>query len=349
MPFLGILNDDTVIPEEVDDGVSVRCPECDGEMVPRGPFDDGRARHFYHSSAATGDCSGGESDPHKKMKSIAISTLRNQFPDHVRCEPEVTLDTATTDTLPDTRRADALVEFANSNLYYGKGVIIEIQYRNHGKDLFAATHDYLTLGYSVYWASKPDFDNERLDFRMVESKFNQQEDDAYAVYDYDPDDFSTELAASLDWENPAPNCGHDWQDMDDESPEYESCPQCGTNRLYDNDRARYLYDDAAMLGPVARPNSSSSATQSSCARDEGHIWEPYGEGVSRCGVCNARKVEVDDGGIGEPRTVELDMTYMGNDLTELNGNPDTCTHEWESQRDGDYQCEKCGLIEHMPY
>lgn len=348
MPFIGLLNDETVIPEEVDDGVTVRCPECDGKMVPRGPGEDGRARHFYHTSPTVGNCNGGESDLHKKMKSIAVSSLRQQFPDHARCEAEVSLNTSTTETLPDTRRADALVEFSSENIYYGNGIIIEVQYQNHAKDLFATTHDYLSLGYSVYWATQSDFDNNRLNFDSIESAFSQQKDGAYAVYNYDPNDFSTELAASLDWEDPAPDCDHDWQEVTDGNPQYESCPQCETNRIYDEDRTRYLYDNAEILGPVSEPSSSSH----SCSSD-GHIWEPYnrsmtGNDVYRCGICSARKVEIEGEWGRETRTIILDMSYMGNDLSELTSDPDACTHVWNSTGDT-YECERCGLIDQMPY
>lgn len=345
MPFIGTLNDTTIIPEDVDDGVTVRCPECDGKMTSRGPFDDGRARHFYHTSATDGNCSGGESDPHRKMKSIAVSTLKQHFPDHSRCEPEYTLDISQTETLPDTRRADAIVELSESNLFYGGGIIIEIQYRNHGKDLFATTHDYLSLGYSVYWATPSDFDNNRLDFDRISERFSQQDDDAYAHYHYDPGEFSTELAASLDWEYPDLNCDHDWHEITDTTPEYESCGKCETNRIYDTDRTRYLYDTAELLGPTT--DLPGPEITHSCAQDDGHVWEPYGNGVYRCGVCSSRQVELTTEW-GESRELILDETYMGKDLTELTANPDACSHDWESHR-SNHKCTRCGLIDPMLY
>ena len=51
-----------VLPEEIEDGREVVCPVCGGTMRLRGPFDDGRARHFYHASLGSGslpfNCSG---------------------------------------------------------------------------------------------------------------------------------------------------------------------------------------------------------------------------------------------------------------------------------------------------
>lgn len=149
MPFLGTLDGDIVLPESIEDGVTVQCPDCREVMAPRGPFQDGRARHFFHLNSDAGSCSGGESDQHRTLKSIAVSTLRLQFPDHNYCRPEVTFNTTHTDTDAGHRRADAVVEFTEPNVFWGRGVIIEVQYRNHGKDLYATTHDYLSLGFSV--------------------------------------------------------------------------------------------------------------------------------------------------------------------------------------------------------
>ena len=86
MPFIGIIDDQKVIPEDVEDGVRVRCVICDGEMTPRGPDGDGRARHFRHIGSSKGNCSGSESNQHNKMKSIALSTLRREFSNYTRCE-----------------------------------------------------------------------------------------------------------------------------------------------------------------------------------------------------------------------------------------------------------------------
>lgn len=346
MPFFGRLNNTTVIPEDVDDGVTVRCLECDGPMAPRGPFEDGRARHFHHITSTNENCSGGESDPHRKMKSLAVSTLRQQFPDHTQCNAEITLEVADTATLPDTRRADAFLEFTTPNRYYGNGIIIEIQYRNHGKDLFATTHDYLSLDYSVYWATPADFTDDQFPFTPIESKFNNQENDAYATYHYDPDEFSTELAASLHWEDPT-SCDHSWQDIDDATPAYESCATCGTNRIYDEDRTRYLYDDTAILGEPAEPTSGDNSQTDGCT-SRGHVWEPLDNGVYRCAHCNVRKVSLYNGWGQEAEEIVLPMWYMGKDLTELTSNPEQCSHNWQSKRET-HQCGECGLIDDVPY
>jgi hypothetical protein len=67
--------------------------------------------------------------------------LRQKFEgEYSRWGPEFTLEVSNTATLPDTRRADALIEFESENLYYGGGIIIEVQYKSHAKDKFATTH-----------------------------------------------------------------------------------------------------------------------------------------------------------------------------------------------------------------
>ena len=235
MPFIGVLDGELVIPDDVDDGVRVRCPECDEEMTPRGTNNSDRTRHFRHVESAEEGCSsgGGESKQHQKMKAAAYSALRREYPDHSRCDLEVGLAVNETATLPDRRVADVLLEFESPNVFYGEGIVIEVQYRNHGKDLFATTHDYFSLGYSVYWATAADFESGVLDFDTVDSNFSEKENDAFATYHYDADEFSTELAASLRWEDPKPSCTHDWQeaDVDGVSVEYDSCPRCGVNPI----------------------------------------------------------------------------------------------------------------------
>jgi hypothetical protein len=102
------------------------------------------------------------------MKSLAVSALRQRFDQYARCGPEVTVDVSNTPTLTEARRADALVEFPSedSNDYLGRGLIVEVQYANENKDFDAVTYDYLSAGYSVYWASPDDFTNDR--FRIEE-------------------------------------------------------------------------------------------------------------------------------------------------------------------------------------
>jgi len=181
MPFLAEHNDELVIPEGVDDGIDLACPECGERMRARGPFKDGTARHFYHLTST--DCAGGESDKHRKWKSLAVSGLRQHFDTTTsQCRPEVALDTSQTLTATDSRRADALLSFSESNPFFGEGIIVEVQWQNKGKDVRATTHDYLALGYSVYWAGPDDFADDRFLVDRMETAFNDRVDDAFTPY-----------------------------------------------------------------------------------------------------------------------------------------------------------------------
>ncbi|MFC7116730.1 hypothetical protein ACFQH2_19740 [Natronoarchaeum sp. GCM10025703] len=112
-----------------------------------------------------------ESEMHQKLKSLAVSALRQRFEgEYSRCDPETVLKVPNTATRPDTRYADALVEFDSENRYYGKGIIVEVQYKNHAKDKFATTHDYLASEFSVIWADPSDFEEDRFRFSVVDRR-----------------------------------------------------------------------------------------------------------------------------------------------------------------------------------
>lgn len=161
MPFIATRNDERVIPEGVENGVTVRCPDCGDTMYPWGPASDGTARHFkHHNRGKDCDAVGGESATHAKLKSLAVSQLRIEFDGLERHGPEIKLDAPET---PETeyRLADALIEFEERDPQLGKGLIAEVQYRNFGKDKSAVLADYLIQGYAVVWLSEDDFSTER--------------------------------------------------------------------------------------------------------------------------------------------------------------------------------------------
>ncbi len=74
MPFIGTLDGSKVIPEGINQETNVRCPDCGDEMHPWNPSEDGIACHFQHYELDR-DCDavGGESDLHRRMKSLAVS------------------------------------------------------------------------------------------------------------------------------------------------------------------------------------------------------------------------------------------------------------------------------------
>ncbi|WP_233562816.1 hypothetical protein [Haloarcula sp. Atlit-120R] len=168
MPYLALLDDTRVIPPQVDDGETVSCPVCEQPMAVVKSHERGNAfisRHFRHHEqeqrseistksgqvtfddlATTGECPG-ESDEHLKMKSIAYARLEHDFPDAT-----VELESGVGD-----RIADVLVTFNEPCHPYGKGIAVEAQYRNHGKDIEAVTEHYLDREYSVAWLDEADF------------------------------------------------------------------------------------------------------------------------------------------------------------------------------------------------
>lgn len=251
MPFIAEADGDAVIPESVSDGSDVTCPACDEVMRPRGPFTDGTARHFFHLS--TTDCSGGESDIHRKRKSLAVSGLRQQFGEQADvCRPEVELDTSSTLTEPMTRRADALLSFDEENPFYGQGIIVEVQHKNNAKDVTATTHDYLALGYSVYWAESDSFADDRFLTEKMLSAFDERAETARAPYYADPPaGFPSrersgllryvleETSDVVAYSNPYPDRDHDWI--------YRmsgTCYRCGLSRYGSTtlDEDIYVYD-----------------------------------------------------------------------------------------------------------
>lgn len=161
MPFIGILDGEKVVPEGVENGINVSCPECGEQMHPWGPSIDGRARHFQHKSDRDCATTGGESAMHRKLKSIAVSKLRTIFDDRASvCEPEVTLDAPKSEAAD--RRADALVRFDERDDQLGKGLIIEVQYKNKGKDRRMTELDYLAQEYSVVWVTPENYSSNEL-------------------------------------------------------------------------------------------------------------------------------------------------------------------------------------------
>lgn len=302
MPFVAEHDDELVIPEAVSDGTDLSCPECGEEMRPRGPFTDGTARHFYHLNAS--GCSGGESDTHRKWKSLAVSALRQHFDDKsTACGPEVLIETEKTLTTTFERRADALVSFEEPNQFFGEGVIVEVQYQNEGKDVAAATHDYLARGYSVYWAGQSDFEDDRFLIENMLAAFNDRCDSAYAPYYADPLTGLTAAQCRADgmleyiltersdhrvsYSDPFPDRDHDWY-----KHMREVCYRCRVERLYSAviDEVVYFYKKDA------KPREVERIERGDPPEDHSHEWRavrggPEGEQLD-CD-CGAKRTHTD--------------------------------------------------------
>lgn len=253
MPFIAHKNNRTVIPEEVGDGENVMCPTCSEQMRVRGPFEDGTARHFFHPPGSNADgCNGvseGESDTHRKMKSLAVSALRQKYGDRsTRCAPEIAIDVSQTQTAAEQRQADAFLEFAEENQFFGRGIIVEVQYRNEGKDVQATTHDYLSQEFSVYWATPDDFQNDQFLIDRLEEAFNTRNETAYSPYQDEPPSLTGRDQADRNSdgkkrpqftrEDPVPNCSHVFVDIG-RRRRCIRCDLCVENRVYDPQREQF--------------------------------------------------------------------------------------------------------------
>lgn len=180
-------NDDgnRVVPAEVADGNTAACPRdgCDEPLHVRGPSTNGTVRHFYHPGSGNGGGVShtgggiGESATHKNYKSHAASALLSFFGEFIE---ENTTEEIFEQRVPVAdenryRQADTLVTFDTPSPTYGKGIIIEVQHENHGKDKEAVEREYLDAGYSVYWTNSEDhyspkkhlFDRAQLDAEIV--------------------------------------------------------------------------------------------------------------------------------------------------------------------------------------
>lgn len=171
MPYLALQDGEDVIPPQVDGNTELRCPVCGREMyVKRSHYrgDSFVSRHFTHTpdnaSSGSGTDSGGgssecpgESPVHYKMKSIAYSRLGDDYPD-----ASVELERGLNGRIP-----DVLLTFPEPRAPYGKGIAVEAQYRNKGKDINAVTEHYFENSYSVAWLEEDDFTNHDVDLSGV--------------------------------------------------------------------------------------------------------------------------------------------------------------------------------------
>lgn len=303
MPFIAERSGETVIPEAISDGEDVVCTACGDAMRPRGPFTDGTARHFYHRTGT--DCSGGESDTHRKWKSLAVSALRQQFSDQMAmCAPEVEVDTEETLTASSIRRADALLRFEEENPFYGKGIIVEVQYKNEAKDVQGTTHDYLATGYSVYWADDDSFGDDRFHIDEMLSAFNNRDESAEAPYYADPPagvESSRLKSGPLNWalenmsdyrvaySDPYPDRDHDWIYR-----MVAHCYRCGLERH----SSLEIGGDVYLYDPEREPDTDLEYIERGApSTDHSHRWEGMqsgSEGEQLECRCGAKRTHQDD-------------------------------------------------------
>jgi predicted RNA-binding Zn-ribbon protein involved in translation (DUF1610 family) len=173
MPYIALHNGKKVVPVQVPKDITVTCPECGGEMRVRGPFSDGRGRHFWHTDNLGGGGGGGscesvaESDKHKKWKSLAADRLKYLFDENCRSlRVEMQLEAPVSNK--DYRQADAIILFEDRDEQLGQGVVVEVQHKNESKDISAAERDYLDQDLAVVWSEEEDFGQHRMRLEQVD-------------------------------------------------------------------------------------------------------------------------------------------------------------------------------------
>jgi hypothetical protein len=265
VPFRARYQGDVVVPVMVPDGETVECLDCGGSLYQRGGSE--RAQHFYHPPGEESECclvqdsALGESETHARCVALAVDALTDAFDgQYVRCQPELSLDVSGTVSEPDRRRADALLEFMEDNPVFGRGVILEVQHKHHTKDVEGTTHDYLSMGYSVAWLDTDEFDQDHLDYRLVDEKFRDDDSAGYAVCDHDAREFDPTVRSAFDWEVDTRGCWY-YRDYDThawfrvpayahpQGREYEACAYCDARRQYDDSLTRFVYDYNGVLAP----------------------------------------------------------------------------------------------------
>ena len=91
------------------------------------------------------------------MKAIAYARLENDYP-----EATIELESDLEGRIP-----DVLLEFPEPCDPYGKGIAVEAQYRNKGKDKEAVVTHYLDREYSVAWLEEDDFTTHDVDLSGI--------------------------------------------------------------------------------------------------------------------------------------------------------------------------------------
>jgi hypothetical protein len=172
-------NDEEVLAADADGDSEYYCPDCDDsvwhkESHTRSKPSGGETHvsaHFGHQTQGHEE-SCGESDLHRKLKSIATSDLSDAFSDvledaYTEDHPQkATKVVESSSKEQDIRQPDAVLEFERNRekrRKFGKGLFVEIQVSNKNKDTEATTEDYIRNEWSVVWLSPEDFTEDTLD------------------------------------------------------------------------------------------------------------------------------------------------------------------------------------------
>ncbi|SDD89210.1 hypothetical protein SAMN05192552_10661 [Natrinema hispanicum] len=192
MPWIAIYEGEKRGPFQVPRKTDVECPTCKGRMRVWRESSDGKARHFKHidgmgsgggsSSAACETVA--ESDKHIKWKNLAAQRLLDEFSDNVgKCRVEMGLKAPISDK--DRRVGDAVLLFEERDEQLGRGIVVEVQHKNHTKDIEATTADYVGQDLSIVWTYEDDYAIDRCKLTEIDLRKRAQD----AVWpDYAPEE-----------------------------------------------------------------------------------------------------------------------------------------------------------------
>jgi ribosomal protein L37AE/L43A len=150
------------------------CPDCEEDVYLRAGTSDKVATHFAHYPDSEQKPSCGESDLHRKLKSIAtdeLTEMMSPIAEESYTEDHPEKECLTVQSLREGKRKtqpDAVVRFTEDrdrHEKWGKGIAVEIQVSNENKDIERTTKDLLKGGWSVLWLTEDDFADEELTFR----------------------------------------------------------------------------------------------------------------------------------------------------------------------------------------
>lgn len=268
MPFVGDRGGEVVVPEEVSDDARLTCLDCGDELRVRQTHERGGtfiARHFWHVEGSDG-CSGGESETHRRLKSIVLSKLKHTFP----CRG------AGIEKKIGRNIADVYAVFEGQVEKFGEGVVVEVQYRNVGKDVVSVSRNYLEEGFSVCWIEDAEINGKDVDLSNPEW-FYVERREAYEHHEflqmrYEIDDKTGKPIPPLY----CPDCYGKikLKDVDQENPrgsgKLYGCPQCAEifmNSHYGLVIPRDHYGDRVIEGDfyeIDTPPESTNSPELTC-------------------------------------------------------------------------------------
>lgn len=230
MPFVADVDGAVVVPEEVNDDGHATCRYCSGELrIRRSHERDGAfvARHFYHVNGDSDCTDGGESDIHRRLKSIVLSKVKHVYP-----YKEAGLEKKIGENV-----ADVYTVLEEPSEKFGNGVVFEIQHKNDDKDVESVTANYLQEGFSVCWIETGAV--EGMDVDLLEQNWYYYSRVAYYLHlNFDP------ISRDETWSfhDPRPDCDHEWHGHHDPEVRTDAhCMSCGTTKLTHKMSGHTLY------------------------------------------------------------------------------------------------------------